>query len=384
MKICTPKFVALDNAILAAIARDSCCNLTTKRTKAKDLVAELLDAGVYITFSTPHLLEFVGHADTPLVLRRAAWLRTLPLVAAPRPYSGGEMGGLLDIMLHEAHAVVHGGAQTWGQIIDAVRPTIWRTSTGLNAFPDDPDYLMWLQKAAQRHLEQEQYVASAARVDAGDLYHRRLGDLTPKAELPELTPDDQAAYFDRFASDLEGRFGRNGDERISTRVAAEGLARIAANVTDVARAIGGDPYQAVYKAFGVPSQLLGDQTPMSELCEIAVYVAHLRTLSEYLRPSVELNVLDLPLDTLPSATLNRALLREQHNADRVSGSDLGDGHIAPLAFYLDATFVDKRTDDHLRKIRARNAMVNQHLRHVLRNASDYSNIPSALANAGII
>jgi hypothetical protein len=59
---------------------------------------------------------------------------------------------------------------------------------------------------------------------------------------------------------------------------------------------------------------------------------------------------DVPPDSLPSYVLQQKLASVQQKADRVSGSDLGDRYLAPLALYADAVEVDKRTLEFLRQV----------------------------------
>lgn len=65
----------------------------------------------------------------------------------------------------------------------------------------------------------------------------------------------------------------------------------------------------------------------------------------------------------------------QRKAERVSGSDLGDGHIAMLTFYADAVEVDKRTREFLSQVRRADPTLGS-LMCTFFSSSDYAEIPN--------
>ncbi|MGH7135500.1 MAG: hypothetical protein ACREHD_07150 [Pirellulales bacterium] len=112
---------------------------------------------------------------------------------------------------------------------------------------------------------------------------------------------------------------------------------------------------------------------IGEIGELAVYAEQLKIFGRNLKPSCTVSMRDVPPDTLPSYGLERALAGIQRKAERVSGSDIGDRQLAPLAFYAHFVEVDKRTFEYARQIRRANANLNELLGRFV-PSSDYTEI----------
>ena len=384
MAILTPKFVALDSATLGNIARDYFSTSAGKRSEARSLVDQLRDAAVHITVSRTQLFELLGHDDESVAKARIAWLRSLPFVAWIRPYrEHWFVGGMLDVALRELHAFVYDSAREWSTIIAAVRSRLLETGVGSDMFVDDPDQWSAIRLHAQRSMKESIQAASVARLDPGGLYATPFSDLEPMAELPRDNEKSRSRRALKFMCNTEAALAAHGDKRLPVSAAATNLVRDMLTDVDAVEAIGGDPYQAIMHIYGVPKELVTPRTTIGEIGELAVYAANLRVLAEAIQPAASLGPLDVPPNSLPSLTLERELLREHHTTSRVSGSDVGDAFIAPLAFYVDAVEADKRTYHHLGTIRRRNASVDCHLRNVFRSG-EYAKIPETLAQGGVI
>jgi hypothetical protein len=383
MAIVLAKYVAIDSATLGQIAKDYWSASSVDREKARTFVRATTEAGIYLTLTTSHICELLGHKDVGRVRERVQWLRELPFVAWIRPYSRvGSFGGMFDLLMHELHAVVHDGAKDWATIIEQVRAKLLCTGIGRDVFADTPRLWETLSVATQRHLALGQYAASLLRIDPGDLFDSKYGDLTPLSELPELSAEIEAEQFADYFEELKSRFSERGDSRISATAAATRLGRKVLDDLEKVRAIGGNPYVAILQVYGIPRELVTEKTTMRRLRELSIYVGLLKMLVDELNPAAKVTVLDVSPESLPSSVIERELQHCQRSAERVSGSDMGDSHIAPFSLYLDAVEVDKRTDDHLRKIRRGNPRVAQHLGHVFR-CSDYANLPTRLVELGV-
>jgi hypothetical protein len=245
-------------------------------------------------------------------------------------------------------------------------------------FVDSPDQWSLIRSYARQNRNNQISIASIVRADANDIYATKLKEIQPLSELPSRTPEWEERQILEFEQHLTQRIAEHGDERVHAPDAASVLTEnVLADIEHVKRA-GGDPYQAIYEKYAIPRKLLTPDTTLGEIGTLAVYIADLNILGNALRPPAKISPLDIPPESMPSFVLQRRLLHEQHNAVRVSGSDFGDNDIAPLAFYIDALEVDKRTHDQLRKICCRSRKVADRMRLVVRS-KDYSTIPQDLA-----
>ena len=383
MAILTPKFVALDSATLNKIAADHFSGEERLRTKAQSLVRQLAGGDVYITLTFTHLCELFSHKDRSKVDDRIRWLRGLPFIAWVRPYDGSWFpGGMTDIILRELHAIVHDGAIDWATVIGNVQPTLLETGVGSEMFVDRPELWELISQIGRRLEKNQQYIASVARAEDSDVGKTKLKHIMPIPPAPQ-TEASKNRQLEKLAEGIESKLVKHGDERLPPKAAADAFVNDPS--LDIAKvdAIGGELGQAIMDFFGVPKELVSQKMTVEQVVELATHAKQLEIACKKLRPPASRKLTDIPPGSIPSFTIQRALTLEQNKADHVSGSDLGDQSLIPLAFYLDALEVDKRTHDHVRKIRQRDAKIAAHLRHVFRSP-DYSSIPATLAKLGVI
>jgi hypothetical protein len=373
MTLAIPKMVVLDSATLGKLSRDYWDQDACSRDKARSFIARLQYLGVFVTFTLTHVIELLRHGDEQVVQDRLRFLRSIPLIAWLRPYDHGWFpGGIPDLLSRELHAVVHGSAQNWREIVDAVRPELWETGMGSEMFVDNDEFWLAIKRESNRLNEKEKYVASMARTDPGQISDVKLSEVL---RLPIRPKEERGAYMRRFAKEMQRQLDQHGDKRFdcSHDVAIDFANSTLQDVKDIDE-MGGNLIQNLLKSVDVPLELVSPERTCGELGELAVYAKRLKMISKSLRPPIELTMRDIPQDTLPSYVLERKLASIQKKTERVSGSDLGDRHIAPLIFYTDGIEVDKRTCEFLNQVR-RNEPKLASLMGRFFPSSDYSQIP---------
>lgn len=350
MLLASPKIVVLDSSTLVNVSFDYWSREENRREKSRTFLSHLVQRGVHVALTNTHVFELLRHGDEQLRKDRLRFLRGLRLVAWVRPYDRKWFpGGILDLLARELHAVVHASSNNWRDIVNQVRPDTWETGVGADMFVEDEGLWSAVHAGSMDGLGHEKVVASIARTDAGKVSDLKLCDAL---KLPRRPKEERAVYMRRFASEMKSQLVRHGDKKlgdagsIAAKFAMDALADV-----EIIDALRGDPVQKSLEYRGVPSNLVRPEMTIGEIGEIAVYVKHLELISTKLRPPVTVSVNDVSPAALPSYFLERKLAQFQGGAVRVSGSDLGDRHIAPLIFYSDAVNVDKRTFQHLDRIR---------------------------------
>lgn len=383
MNISLPKLVALDSATLGKICKDFWSGNPTKHAKAKRLIGELTDRSIYIVISYTHLCELIRHDDEVVANDRIRWLGLLPMVAWIRSHDGNWwVGGMLDVVLRELSAIVQHGAENWAEVIGYVKPLLLETGVGGDMFVDRPELWSMIRSKARQTLEKQIYIASLARVDTGEIYSRKFKEFDQKGEMPGAKFNEDLRQATAIAAEIEGKLSKHGDERLPPQMAATAfVSDLWRDIADIKR-IQGNPYRAVLEHFGIPIELVTPNTTIGEIGELGIYAKQLSFISKILDPTITVTLAEVPPASLPSFEIDRALMREQHRAPRVSGSDLGDCHVLALALYLDAVEVDKRTFDHVRKIYGRHKLIREYLKNVFR-CSDYGEIVNELEKLGI-
>jgi len=373
MALFLPQFVVLDTATLVRMSRDYWSQDSGEREKVRSVLTHLKDRGVHITFTLTHVFELLRHEQEDIVRDRIRFLRQLPLIAWLRPYDRNWFpGDIPDLLRRELHAVIHDFAKGWASIIEAVRPDLWETGTGSEMFVENEEFWTVMQQEAKRQHSNEKYVASVARTDPGQIGNLKVSNALKMVKRPKT---ERHAYLKQLAHDIRRQLEQHGDERLETpSVVAD---QFVANTLKDAEAIelrGQDTLREILGYRDIPPDLIKPEMTISEVGELAVNVKQLKILVESLKPPADLSVKDIPPDTLPSYVIQRRLSAIQRKAPRVSGSDLGDGHMAPLVLYADGVDVDKRTFEYLRQIKKAEARF-ETLMHKFFKSPDYSTIP---------
>jgi len=371
--LATPRIVILDSSTLGKVSRDYWGPERSCRDEARCFLARLQDLGVFVTFTLTHISELLRHGNEQVVRDRLAFLRTIPLIAWLRPYDRSWFpGGPPDLLRRELHAVVHGSARNWREIVDNVRPQLWETGVGSEMFVEDDKFWSAIRSEAERQHKVETYVASVARTDPGQIMDMKLCDVV---RLPKRPREDWDAYLRRFARVMQEQIEHHGDRRFdSSREAAVDFADKLLEDMKAIEEMGGDPVQRLLEFHDVPAGSVSPEMTIGEVGELAVWGRRLEILATRLRPPVTVSIRNVPQDTLPSHVLERRLASIQIKAERVSGSDLGDVHVAPLVFYADGIQLDRRIQEFLNQVRRDEPKLASLMGQSFRS-SDYSQIP---------
>ena len=373
MALAKPKIVVLDSATVGKVSRDYWNQDASLRDKARSFIMRLQYLGVFVTFTFTHISELLRHENEQIIWDRLKFLRSAPLIAWLRPCSCDWLpGGIPDLLCRELQAVAHGSARNWQEIVNKVRPELWKTGVGSEMFLDNDKLWSIVRRKSIHQHEDEKYIASVDRTDPSQIRNLKLSDAL---RLPIRPKEKRDAYIRRFTQEMKKQLDRHGDKRLdcSQEVAIDFANRVFQDIQIIDDA-GGNPIQTLLRCRDVVDELVSPEMTVGECCELAVYAKHLKIFSEYLRPAIKLTMKEIPPDTLPSYVLQRKLYSIQRKAERISGSDIGDRYVAPLIFYADAVEVDKRTCEFLNQIRRSEPKLASLMGRFF-SSSDYSQIP---------
>jgi len=368
-----PRIVVLDSATLGKVSLDYWGQDVYSNVKARTFITRLQDLGVFITFTLTHVIELLRHKNEQVHRDRLRFLRSIPLIAWLRPYDRKWFpGSIYDLLCRELHVVVHGSAQNWREIVDAVRPELWETGMGSEMFVVNDEFWANISCKSHRLHEKEKYTASMAGTDVGQIKDMKVSEAL---HLPRRPKEERGAYIHWFSQEMQRQLDQHGDKRFGySHKAAIDFANSTLQDVKTIDDMVGELTQRLLEFVDVPEEFVSPKMTIGELGDLAVYAKRLKMISKSLRPPIELTMRDVPQDILPSYVLERKLASIQKKADRVSGSDLGDSHIAPLIFYADGIEVDKRTYEFLNQVRHKEPKLAS-LMGLFFPASDYSQIP---------
>lgn len=377
MAIFRPRIIALDSSTLNEVSRGYWSNERSQRDKARLFITQLSDLGVYIAFTLTHVSELLRVKSAK---DRLTFLASLPMIAWLRPSSGDWFcGSVADLLCRELDAVLHGNQRDWQGIVTAVRPNLWETGVGSDLF-DTNDRLWSAMKLVAHHQHKtEKYVASMTRTDPGRLSDLKLRDVM---KLPIRGKEHRGAYMRQFVADLRAQLEGHGDKRFedASGAASEFAKNTLERLAEWDKK-GHIPIDCLADLIGLPPECIDLDMTLAQLGALAAYAEQLRIIANKINASPHLTVREVPLDTLPSHALERRLTAIQMKAPRVSGSDLGDGCIAPLLFYADVVQVDKRTHEYINQIARREPRLASLMNKCLPSMA-YADIPGELERRG--
>jgi hypothetical protein len=382
--ILLPKYIALDTATLGGISRDYWSSNSQKRSTARETINLLAESGVYVVVSYTHVNELLRHENESTVRDRLSWLRQLPLVAWLHSYDlNWQLGGMFDIAICELNAIIHGSAKTWVEVAAIVRQTFLKTGTGADIFGESTEFWEMFGKRAQLTQGKQISIASLLRVDIGPVGRLKLKDFDLGSSSKKTNFKTKVREVTGIAQTMAAGILEHGDPRADSQLTSAQFAAGLLKDLEAIEQMDGNICLAIIKHFDIPESAVRQEMTIDQIGQLAVLSQLLTMLGKRLSPPANPTVLTVPPESFPSFAVERELLRHQQNAPRVDGSDLGDCHIVPLALYIDAVEADKRTVDHVRKIRSQSKLIASHLGPVFR-CPDYTKLPETLKSLGII
>lgn len=369
--IAYPRFVSLDTSTLVELCKDFWSEKPSNREDTRRFLRHSKDSGVHFVFTFTHVIELLRHPDDSVVSDRITCLRSFPLIAWLQPYSEEWFPGApIDLVLRELHAFVHDGAQTWTEIIGKTRNRVFQTGTGEEMFVDDPQLWDGWRKEALRQHQKEVFISSVKRTNVAQITDERVDDLR---DSPRRTKAERTQFFNKYVNEMSRQLDRHGDKRLRNKreLAHSFTLDTIRNLEQLEPLVIGDNWEdAILEHFGIPLEFVNANTTVGDVGDLAVHLKQLEILGRNLAPPAALSLRDVPLETLPSQVVERKLGAIQSAAERVSGSDNGDGHLLPLSFYCDAIESDKRTAEFVSQIAKSDNRLAQLLSPILRSG-DY-------------
>ena len=382
MNLVKPKLVSLDSSTIGKVAKDYFSSNAQQRRDARGFVEQLTQLGVYVALSLTQVIEVIRHQNDSVTTSRFRFLASLPLIAWVRPYDNSWfVGSAVSIAVRELHSLNHKGASSWSEIVSVTREQLWETGTGRDMFVEENPVWGHLIADARKHQNHERYISSVAKPDSGGFYSEKLSDLR---SLPRRPKEKRHEFFRHFAAAMANKIRNHGDKRVTDEEAY----RISNSFTldtveriESFEARGGDVLENIVLSYGVPPSLVNDDMTMGEFGELCVMAKQLKMIAKKIKPPIEITLETYGPDALPSMTLERRLSAIQQKEHRISGSDLGDSHLAILSLYCDAVEVDKRTYNFLNRIRKDDKSFDA-LMGLLIREPDYRLIPKTLGYSG--
>jgi hypothetical protein len=367
MTILRARPVVVDSATLNKLAEDRFCPDKKRQERADAARRALEDDGWVPVVTLHHVAEIVQHHCVDVATRRLDFLREFRALFYLRPMKGYVFPGTAhDVFTREVRAVAS-GANTFAQVVAAVRDDLLGSSAGKQLIASDRISVEMLRgQAIPQHVEAIE-IASIARADPARTRHLKLKHfLNCKPRSVNGRNQFAAEFCDGLVEELQ----RHGDKRLSDthaaaqRFTASIFGRIAGVPLDAPSAV-----QQILARFGLTLADVDPEMTIDDLGWLTTFCAHLRDASAALGMARPLTPKDIDPDLCPSWRLSREVLRRQNTADRTSSSNLNDAFLVGLAFYVEAIEVDKRTYEGVRQVARNDAEVRPYVSRLIKSGS---------------
>ncbi|AVQ81106.1 hypothetical protein C4F17_09185 [Variovorax sp. PMC12] len=369
----------MDSSHLAGLALDWASPVRSRQEAARSFVPRLIERGWVLLLSWHQVQELMQHRDDSLVDERLRFIQSWPLLAWIRSKEAGP-GSVFDAWRMEVCAAydfpdadVHG-------VRELTRPRIFSFGSGADALPDIFKDWRHLREALNAQQENARRVAAISKWRAANVDHVRIKDLE---QASFRAPGDVGRALLHQRQALAREIATRGDKRIADPDALAGqfIAEIASQVplqgpwSHIVPPV----IQLLLSAGHEPEDIDRDAT-FGEMQDLLVFHQRLRMVAD--------------ADALPWRALKRTARRNRlpitviedgmrvhgHDQPERKGSDLNDVHLLCLAPYADVTYVDKRTLESVRRVRAKVPDCDMLLGEV-RRAANYGEIYKALTSA---
>ncbi len=320
-----------------------------KAQVALGLHRRLLDQGRIPLLSWHHLEELLVVDDPANASARVAYLQSLPMMAWMRMPGERGLGGIVDILTAEAIAY-DSGCRTMAEVRDQVRSRLLTTGTGLAAIGEDGwvwDVARLIMRKRRQHIGMVSALSGMRTMDEGQTVGQLCGQeiRAPADRRKVMAATHWKAYLraktaDPRRSDAEAfEMANDFVRRVMEEMPAEDVT-VRQLIVDT------------YGRQGIDEREIRDECTIAELSELGTFRSHLRIVAETAGIPFE-RLKRVSMRSLPSWRIADALQRHGQERPTRPGSDVHDQHLAVLAAYTDVLFVDKRTLEDFRRIKAK-------------------------------
>jgi hypothetical protein len=313
-----------------------------------------------------HLEELLSIADEAWARRRIEFIQSLPFVAYFRlPWDHEGLGSIVDVLSAETVAVLE-GASDLISVRDRAKALLLRTGSGTEAIGGESWVWDVIRVGFLARREHAKLIMATTGLELFD-ENRTIGEISKGSIRPAAELREQASNVrDRIRAHIEAR----GDREIADHgaVAADFMGAVMEFVPPEGMTVR-ELLVLALTSQGVDEGEIGDDCLLCDLSKLAVHRSKLRVIAEKTGYSfARLKAVDMRL--LPSWQLEEAFKRYGQDRPRRSGSDLVDGYLSSLAPYVQELYVDKRTAEDFRRMRANMPIFGSLIAHISK-ASDF-------------
>lgn len=363
--------MVLDSSHLGLIASDKFSNEASRRNDAKRFEEALLHKGYLLLISWHHIYELLKHRDERTATKRAAFLRSLPVVSWIESFNEkNQFGSVLDILIAETQAAWETKKATPVMIRAAAEMKLIKHGSGADISLAIEVWHQLKDELFKREARDRELIA-LSRSTQFDISRTKISEwLNQQLRSPE----EAAAHLKKFRKNLVEEIATRGDKKIpdATNVADRFLEDIRNDYKFLTRHQNNPGLQVLLRHGIEISDLARDPT-MGELTDLAMFRKQLEVANRKLGlPWKELKD-TVSKSQLPSWIIQDALRKYGQDLPERKGSELSDAHLACLSAYADITYVDKRTFENFTRARKKSPTFAEITRSV-HKASRYQDV----------
>lgn len=358
------RFIALDSSILGHLATDYFASDAATRKNSKNFLGCLGDNGFIPLLCWHHFEELIKHRDDEVVKDRFDFLRTLPQVAWVPVTDGDGFGSIVDLLVAECRAALHGGEMSAREVRDQTRNSLIRFGTGAEAVAPYEELWPYLQPSLWEYEERVREIVAISRTEEViDISKVPLSSFMNGAVRAR---PDAIKLLSQFQAKMAQEIQRCGDKRIPNPsiVASQFYGRITDEsdifYTNV------DGIQRYLNILEVDIDELGPNALMGDVMKLAEFRKKLKVAHRAFRIPWEFFKKSIKPEQIPSWIIESSLRTYAQKQTEHKGSELNDRHLACLAPYADLIYVDKRVKEDFKRASQKNSVLRGLLNQVER------------------
>ena len=338
--------ISLDSSMLGNLAA-RWARGGAERESVENLWDTFVTNGIFPLLSWHHLTELLQHENYGVVLDRIRFLRSRSQLAALKSLSDLPFGSIADLFAFECQVAIRGSAIDLEAVTAGVRNDVFSFASGNELL--SPYELMWpeLHRLVLSDMARAREIVAITTGQPVDMASTPLSDFMNGRIASPAKSKSILSILERGLA--EGVL-KHGDRRL-----AESPEIIASRFYDDVRSLAPrfvaayseSPSEAM-RLFNVSPSEFGPDATFGDFLDLVMFRCRLGLAAEKLEIDAS-DLYEVSQSAIPSWNMERAIARYGQQRNEHKGSQLNDRHLVCLAPYCLYTYVDKQTQEDVRR-----------------------------------
>lgn len=369
-----PILVAFDSSILIDISKDFYHEEGEKKQKASEILKYIEQSAIVPVVTWHHIEELLAYSNEHVALNSLNIFKYFPVVAYLKCLSiPNHAGSIIDIEVLEIKNVLNNKKISLKNNVNKTKQHLFEYCSGSELI--EP-YIQNASILRYHILSRENKKKEIASISRANSIRSKETNVSTLRNGKFRSPDEAYRILEQMRINLERELKLKGDKKLNspeesstnflTEVFESGMEMLNSN---------GSVEERFLKSFGLTVEETKNFQKLEQIQYLAIFKKRREIISRSLSINERLKVSELKEEKCPSWLLWKELNKIRVEAEKASGSDLNDGYLAALVYYVDVTIVDKRTNEYLSQVKRKHKHIAELMRKFVK-LPNYTYLPN--------